>query len=82
MRALTELGELDAARLSEAIAVQTLGIEQEGERVDGLVVAGQSLQGVSGTAQTETSELLLQRFMQHERSPYRSNHRRARARAG
>ncbi len=68
MGTLPEPSELESSCLGKAVAVQALSLEQDGERVDDFVSAGQSCEGIGGAAQAEADELLLQGFMQHGRS--------------
>ena len=62
-------GELEAARLPEAVAMQAFGVEQHGQRIDDVLLERQARERVGGTAQAQTSQLQLQRFMQHGRPP-------------
>lgn len=57
MGVLAELGELQAPPLRKAVAVQALGLEQDGEGVDEGAVGSDASQGIGGTAQAQAGEL-------------------------
>src|SRR3546814_10775563 len=60
MRALAELGQLQATALRETVAVQAFGLEQQCQCVDHLVVERQPREHGGGSAQAKTAELLLE----------------------